>query len=117
MRRMSKQAVEAFRLLGIPLDSDRDTIAHAYRQLARSVHPDVSSAGDAAERFASLTEAYQIATTAPGAQAADHVGAEVPVQRIAWLREDPPIVAGPVRVDPSSVAAPGKGGGHGRSGR
>ena len=45
---MNRRAVEAFQLLGIPRDSDRNTIAHAYRQLARATHPDVSSDADAA---------------------------------------------------------------------
>lgn len=114
---MDKRIVDAFRLLGIPLDSDRRAVVHAYRQLARAVHPDVSSAGDAAERFGRLTEAYHLATAAPGERTADLVDAEIPVRRIAWPRPDPPIVAGPVHVDPCSGAAPRDGGGHGRSGR
>ena len=101
---MNRRAVEAFQLLGIPRDSDRDTIAHAYRRLARAVHPDVSPDADAAERFADLTEAYRIATTAPAPpRPVAHPGDEVPVRRPdTRLTPEPPIVAGPVRVGPSS---------------
>lgn len=100
---MNRSAVEAFQLLGIPRDSDRDTIAHAYRRLARAVHPDVSPDADAAERFAALTEAYRIATAAPLPRPVSHLGDEVPVRRPdVRPRPEPPIVAGPVRVDPSS---------------
>lgn len=103
---MDSKAVEAFRLLGIPRDSNHDAIAHAYRQLARSVHPDVSSDADAAERFASLAEAYRIAQAAPPAHvappsAAEPTGAPVPRRRVrAQAPQDPPIVAGPVRIVP-----------------
>ena len=100
---MNSRDVEAFQLLGIPRDSDHDTIAHAYRRLARAVHPDVSPDADAAQRFADLTDAYRIATTAPAPRPVSHPGDEVPVRRPhAWLAPEPPIVAGPVRVDPSS---------------
>jgi hypothetical protein len=103
---MDRRAIEAFELLGIPRDSDRSTIVHAYRRLARTMHPDVSASADASERFASLTEAYRIAagapahqTTAPSTHASADV--EVPVRR-AWSTRESPIVAGPVHIRPSS---------------
>ena len=99
---MNRRAVEAFQLLGIPRDSDRDTIAHAYRRLARAVHPDVSAEADAAERFANLAEAYRIATTAPH-QPTMPVGDAVPIRRPGVPHaQGAPIVAGPVRISPSS---------------
>ena len=100
---MNGRAVEAFQLLGIPRDSDRDTIAHAYRRLARAIHPDVSHDADAAERFADLTEAYRIAITAPAPRPASRRGDEVPVRppRLPLMPE-PPIVAGPVRINPAA---------------
>src|ERR1044072_8228810 len=107
---MDRRAIEAFELLGIPEDSDRNTIAHAYRQLARTTHPDVSADRDASERFAILTEAYRIAANAPtqngAASTPDGGGAEVPVRR-ACSTHEPPIVAGPVRIRPSSDHAGG----------
>lgn len=100
---MNRRAVEAFQLLGIPRDSDRDTIAHAYRRLARAVHPDVSAETDAAERFANLAEAYRIATTSPAHQPAVPAGEAVPVRRPGVPPvQEAPIIAGPVRVSPSS---------------
>jgi len=102
---MDRRAIEAFELLGIPEGSDRDTIARAYRRLARTTHPDVSADRDASERFASLTEAYRIAASAPAqtgaASTPADVGVGVPVRR-AWSTHEPPIVAGPVRVRPLS---------------
>jgi hypothetical protein len=101
---MNRRAVEAFQLLGIPRDSDRDAIAHAYRRLARAVHPDVSAEADACERFANLAEAYRIATTAPVNHPAVPPGAAIPIRRpgVPYVREAL-IVAGPVRVSPSSA--------------
>lgn len=109
---MNRRAVEAFQLLGIPRGSDRNTIAHAYRQLARATHPDVSSDADAAERFANLAEAYRIATTEPARRSVGSDVDEVPVRRPgARPAQDAPIVAGPVRINPSP--RPRQGGRHG----
>ena len=100
---MNRRDVEAFELLGIPRDSDRDTIAHAYRRLARTVHPDVSTDAEASERFANLADAYRIATTSPAHQAEGPVGEAVPVWRPGVPHaQEAPIVAGPVRISPSS---------------
>ena len=83
---MNRRAVEAFQLLGIPRDSDRDTIAHAYRRLARAVHPDVSAEADAAERFANLAEAYRVAATAPALQPTMPACDAVPIRRLGVPR-------------------------------
>ena len=106
---MGRTASEAFKLLGIPRDSEPDAIAHAYRRLARTIHPDVSAAADAAERFADLAEAYRIASTSPAVRTARHSGDTVPIR---WLATDPtvasPIVAGPVRVTRPTVNSKGR---------
>lgn len=47
-------------ILGVAPDSDPATVAHAYRRLARANHPDVSTEPDAAQRFATITAAYQL---------------------------------------------------------
>ena len=62
---MDKARVEAFRALGIPADSDRDAVAHAYRRLARATHPDVSSDPGAADRFATIAAAYRLLSADP----------------------------------------------------
>jgi len=110
---MIRRAVEAFQLLGIPQDSDRDTIAHAYRRLARTVHPDVSADAEAGERFANLAEAYRVATSALALEAPPACGGQpppdIPVGDAVAVRRlgvpqpnEAPIIAGPVRIRPSS---------------
>jgi hypothetical protein len=64
---MDRSRVEAFRVLGIPADSDQDLVARAYRRLARVTHPDVSHDPDAADRFATIAAAYQLASHGPPA--------------------------------------------------
>lgn len=108
---MDSRHSEAFRVLGIPVDSDRATVARAYRRLALATHPDVSGDPVAAERFAALTAAYQLATEASPATASaatTSLGAttapEAPRRpvRSPWasVRQRPPIVAGPVSIRP-----------------
>ena len=58
---------EAFRLLGVPANSDRTTLAHAYRRLALETHPDVSADPRAADRFVVLADAYRLASRPPSA--------------------------------------------------
>lgn len=64
---MDTSRVEAFRVLGIPPDSDQDVVARAYRRLARGTHPDVSHDPDAADRFATIAAAYRLASHGPAA--------------------------------------------------
>ena len=139
---MESRRLEAFRLLGIPAGSDRETAAHAYRRLARATHPDVSRDPKTAERFAILTEAYRVVTeeapppvdvalASPGssdrpahASGGNERGEEWPAPAWAMVRavsqpssdampgHCPPIVAGPVLIRPPG-AAPGRGAHHG----
>lgn len=62
---MDRSRVEAFQVLGIPADSDQAVVARAYRRLARVTHPDVSHDPDAADRFATIAAAYQLASHDP----------------------------------------------------
>ena len=126
---MDSRRVEAFRVLGIPADSDQDAVVHAYRRLARATHPDASEDDDAADRFATVAAAYQLVSNEPqsmsipvrihepepgeeGASVRIEGGVTlgVPVHR-TWVapmstilsgRRDrrAPIVAGPAWVDP-----------------
>lgn len=62
---MDRRLEEALKVLGIPAESDRETVASAYRRLARLTHPDVSSDPAASERFAAVAAAYHVVSHAP----------------------------------------------------
>jgi hypothetical protein len=128
---MDSRRLEAFRVLGIPSDSDRAAVTRAYRRRARSVHPDVSTDPGAADRFAALAAAYRLARAVPevrpdlpsGDRRAprttvsgwDDVGEGWRATSRRWLWESPspgvrgqawaspPIVAGPVVIRPSEA--------------
>lgn len=51
-----------YRTLGVAEGADEKEIKKAYRQLALKYHPDVSETEDAARRFISIQEAYEILT-------------------------------------------------------
>ena len=49
-----------YETLGVSRDATPDEIKKAYRRLARELHPDVNPSEDAAERFKSVTHAYDV---------------------------------------------------------
>ncbi len=49
-----------YELLGVPRNADEGEIKKAFRRLARELHPDVSEAPDAEERFREVVEAYEV---------------------------------------------------------
>lgn len=49
-----------YEVLGVPRDADEGAIKRAFRRLARELHPDVSDAPDAHERFREVVEAYEV---------------------------------------------------------
>jgi molecular chaperone DnaJ len=49
-----------YELLGISRGADEGDIKKAFRRLARELHPDVSDAPDAEERFREVVEAYEV---------------------------------------------------------
>src|SRR5690349_25163546 len=51
-----------YELLGVPRDASESEIKKAFRRLARELHPDVSEAPDAEERFREAAEAYEVLT-------------------------------------------------------
>ena len=49
-----------YELLGVARDASEGEIKRAFRRLARELHPDVSEASDADERFREVVEAYEV---------------------------------------------------------
>jgi molecular chaperone DnaJ len=53
-------AADHYEVLGVDRDASADEIKKAYRRLARELHPDVNPSPEAAERFKSVTHAYDV---------------------------------------------------------
>ena len=53
-----------YETLGVERDATPEDIKKAYRRLARQLHPDVNPSEDAAERFKSVTHAYEVLSDA-----------------------------------------------------
>src|SRR5918911_4065816 len=49
-----------YEVLGVARTADTGEIKRAFRRLARELHPDVSEAPDAHERFREVVEAYEV---------------------------------------------------------
>src|SRR6184192_1317287 len=49
-----------YELLGVSRNASESEIKKAFRSLARELHPDVSDAPDAQERFREVVEAYEV---------------------------------------------------------
>src|SRR5919106_4942980 len=49
-----------YELLGVPRAASESDIKRAFRRRARELHPDVSEAPDAQERFREVVEAYEV---------------------------------------------------------
>jgi curved DNA-binding protein CbpA len=61
------RAADYYVLLGVERTADLETIKRAFRAHARALHPDVSDAPEAAERFRELERAYRV-LSAPSAR-------------------------------------------------
>ena len=63
-----------YELLGVPRDASESDIKKAFRRLARELHPDVSDAPDAEERFKEVVEAYEVLSKSETRELYDRYG-------------------------------------------
>jgi molecular chaperone DnaJ len=63
-------------VLGVGRDADESAVKKAFRRLARELHPDVSEAPDADERFKEAVEAYEVLSSTERRQLYDRYGFE-----------------------------------------
>jgi len=69
-------AQDYYNVLGVAREADGATIKKAFRRLARELHPDVSDAADADERFKEVVEAYEVLSSSERRQLYDRYGLE-----------------------------------------
>src|SRR5437867_5117950 len=65
-----------YQVLGVPRTASEQEIKKAFRALARELHPDVSEAPDAEERFKEVVEAYEVLSNAERREVYDRYGHE-----------------------------------------
>src|SRR4051794_23992877 len=71
---MATTGRDYYELLGIARDASEQDIKRSFRKLARELHPDVSEAPDAGERFREVAEAYQVLSNSETREVYDRYG-------------------------------------------
>ena len=71
---MSATKRDYYELLGVARAARRGEIKQAFRRLARELHPDVSEAPDAEERFREVVEAYEVLSKSETRELYDRFG-------------------------------------------
>ena len=65
-----------YEILGLARSATENDIKKAFRRLARELHPDVSDAPDAEERFKEVVEAYEVLSNTERREVYDRYGHE-----------------------------------------
>jgi molecular chaperone DnaJ len=71
---MATTGRDYYELLEVGRDASDQDIKRAFRRLARELHPDVSEAPDASERFREVAEAYQVLSNSETREVYDRYG-------------------------------------------
>ena len=71
---MATTGRDYYDVLGVPREADDQEIKRSFRRLARELHPDVSEAPDAEERFREVAEAYQVLSNSETRELYDRYG-------------------------------------------
>lgn len=71
---MATTGRDYYEILGVPRSASEADVKRAFRKLAREVHPDVSAAPDADERFKEVVEAYEVLSKSETRQLYDRFG-------------------------------------------
>jgi molecular chaperone DnaJ len=71
---MATSERDYYELLGVPRDASEADIKKAFRRLARELHPDVSEASDAHDRFREVVEAYEVLSKSETRELYDRYG-------------------------------------------
>src|SRR6187401_3397593 len=71
---MATTGRDYYEILGVDRSAGEADIKKAFRQLARELHPDVSEAPDADERFKEVVEAYEVLSKSETRELYDRFG-------------------------------------------